>query len=141
MRIPALPIIASFASFALLAAPAFAQNSSMNGATKEPGVATSANTGNHTSGVTRDARQRLIQSLDQSGFKNVRVTAGSFVIHAQAPDGSNLVMQLGPDEMTGVIQQSRNASEPKNATESGSSSPPSSLTKSGTPSSQSGTTH
>jgi hypothetical protein len=126
MRIPAFPIIVSFA---LLAAPAFAQNSSTGTTPEQSGVSASSNTDRHGSSVTPDARQKLIQSLDQSGFKNVRVTAESFIIHAQAPDGSNIVMLLGPDEMTGMIQPS------------GSSSEPSSPTQSGSPSSESGTTH
>lgn len=127
MRIRAFPIIASFV---LLAAPAFAQNSSTTGtATDQSGVSVTSNKSHHGSSVTPDARKKLIQSLDQSGFTNVRVTAESFIIHAQAPDGSNIVMLLGPDEMTGMIQSS------------GSSSEPSSSMQGGSPSSESGTTH
>lgn len=123
MRVPALPIIASFA---LLAAPAFAQSSNTTGTmTEQPGVSspsttTTEQTGvsgpsatwQHSARVTTDTRQKIAQSLEQSGFKDIRVTPEAFVIHAQAPDGSRVVMLLRPDQVTGVIEQSGSSSEP-----------------------------
>jgi hypothetical protein len=54
--------------------------------------------------VTTDTRERIRQSLMQSGFRDVKVTPEAFVIHAMAPDGSRVVMLLRPDELTGVIE-------------------------------------
>lgn len=55
--------------------------------------------------VTADTKDRIRQSLIQSGFRDVRVIPEAFVIHAKAPDGSNIVMLLRPDVVTGVIEQ------------------------------------
>ena len=43
-------------------------------------------------GVTADTQQKIRQSLEQSGFRNVQVVPQSFVVRAQAPDGSRIVM-------------------------------------------------
>jgi hypothetical protein len=148
MRVPIFPIVASLA---LLAAPAFAQNSSMTGNTGDqngtPGYTSNDMTGNgggyngtgyngngaynggayngttgaynnqagnnQVSGnnwqngannVTPNTRERIRQSLLQSGFRDVNVTPEAFVIHAMAPDGSHIVMLLRPDELTGVVE-------------------------------------
>ena len=63
MRIPAFPIIASFA---LVAAPAFAQTSNMTGG-RLSDDSTSSRLPPDTV-VTLDTQQRLKQSLEQSGF-------------------------------------------------------------------------
>jgi hypothetical protein len=55
-------------------------------------------------GVSSDTKDRIRQSMMQSGFRNVVVIPEAFVIHAQAPDGSHIVMLLRPDELTGVIE-------------------------------------
>ncbi|MBV8736535.1 MAG: hypothetical protein JO007_04615 [Alphaproteobacteria bacterium] len=54
--------------------------------------------------VTSNTRERIRQSLLQSGFRDVSVTPEAFVIHAMAPDGSRVVMLLRPDELTGVVE-------------------------------------
>jgi hypothetical protein len=54
-------------------------------------------------GITADTQQKIRQSLEQSGFKDVRVTPESFVVRTQAPDGSHIVMLLNPDKVTGVV--------------------------------------
>ena len=152
MRVPVFPIVASLA---LLAAPAFAQNSSTTGNTGDqngtPGYTSNGMTGNgggyngtgyngtgyngngaynggayngttgaynnqtgnnqasgsswaNGANVTPNTRERIRQSLQQSGFRDVSVTPEAFVIHAMAPDGSHVVMLLRPDEVTGVIE-------------------------------------
>jgi hypothetical protein len=53
--------------------------------------------------VSADTQQKIRQSLEQSGFKDIRVIPESFVVRAQAPDGSRIVMLLSPDELTGVV--------------------------------------
>jgi hypothetical protein len=53
--------------------------------------------------VSADTQQKIRQSLEQSGFKDVRVVPESFVVRAQAPDGSRVVMLLSPDVVSGVI--------------------------------------
>jgi hypothetical protein len=156
MRVPVFPIVASLA---LLAAPAFAQNSAMTGTTGDqnstPGYTSNnansgyngsatgygANTGYGTNGayngaggygggmagnngttgaynnqggggngwanganVTPNTRERIRQSLQQSGFRDISVTPEAFIIRAMAPDGSRVVMLLRPDELTGVVE-------------------------------------
>ena len=54
--------------------------------------------------VTPNTRERIRQSLLQSGFRDVSVTPEAFVIHAMAPDGSRVVMLLRPDELTGIVE-------------------------------------
>jgi hypothetical protein len=107
MRVPAFPIIASVI---LLAAPAFAQTSmpSTQSAKSPP----TANTKNG-SAVTVDTQQKVRQSLEQSGFKDIHVTPESFVVRAQAPDGSHLVIMLSPDEVTGVVEETGTSTQPQ----------------------------
>jgi hypothetical protein len=59
--------------------------------------------------ITTDTQQKIRQSLEQSGFKDIRVVPESFVVHAQAPDGSRNVMLLSPEEVSGVVMS--NASQ------------------------------
>ena len=99
MRIPAFPIIASFA---LLAAPAFAQTAGTT-STQPGGGSTMSTDAQQNSAVTDDTQQKLRQSLEQSGFKNVKVVPEAFLIRAKAPDGSRIVMRVTPDEIEGVI--------------------------------------
>ena len=83
------------------------------------------------SNVTDDTQQKLHQSLEQSGFKNVKVVPEAFLIHAKAPDGSRIVMRMTPDEIEGVVIE-----------RTGSSSPPDGSTSNSPPSpGQSGMTH
>jgi len=79
MRVPAYPIVASVI---LLAAPAFAQTLT-NPSAQPAGTSTAAEATNGST-LTPDAQQIIRQSLEQFGFKNVRVVPESFVIHAQA---------------------------------------------------------
>ncbi len=66
--------------------------------------------------MTLDTQQKLKQSIEQNGFKNVVVMPEAYVIHAQAPDGSKIVMEVSPDQVQAVIERT------------GSSSPPSGIT-------------
>jgi hypothetical protein len=78
---------------------------------KQQNAATGYSNGWHSSAdISSDTRARIRQSLMQSGFRDVRVTPEAFVIHAQAPDGSHVVMLLRPDVVTGVIEQSGGSS-------------------------------
>ena len=54
--------------------------------------------------VTLDTQQKLKQSLQQSDFKKVVVVPEAY-IHAQAPDGSKIVMEVSPDQMQAVIER------------------------------------
>jgi hypothetical protein len=113
MRVPAFPMIASFV---LLAAPALAQTPNMTGGQPSD---TSTSTSSHVppdTAVTLDTQQRLKQSLEQSGFKNVLVLPEAYIIHAQAPDGSKIVMEVTPDQMQAVIERSGSSSPPSNST-------------------------
>jgi hypothetical protein len=107
VRIPVFPIIASVV---LLAAPAFAQTAGTT--TAQPsGASTSSNLPDDTK-VTLDTQQKLRQSLEEAGFKNVRVTAETYVVHAKAPDGSHIVMMVSPDQIAGVIEHTGSSSPP-----------------------------
>jgi hypothetical protein len=114
MRVPAFPIVASLV---LLAAPAFAQSSTTTDANSDQsGVSNYSNGWHHGTSVSTDTKDKLRQSLENSGFKNVSVTPEAFVIRAQAPDGSRIVMLLRPDEMTGVIEpQTGSSTAPGNS--------------------------
>lgn len=118
MRVPAFPIVAALA---LLAAPAFAQSSTTTGTTSDQsGVSNSSNSWHHGTSVSSDTKDKLRQSLESSGFKDVTVTPEAFMIRAQAPDGSRIVMMLRPDEMTGVIEpQTGSSTAPSNSTGNG----------------------
>lgn len=60
--------------------------------------------------ITADTQQKIRQSLEQSGFKDIRVIPESFVVRAQAPDGSHIVMLLSPDAITGLVMERGNQS-------------------------------
>jgi hypothetical protein len=92
MRIMSLVVVSSLA---LAAAPAFAQN-------KGAGTAPSANPQSNAS-VTQETQRAIRQSLESSGFKDIRIVPESYVVHAQAPDGSRIVMMVSPDEVQGVV--------------------------------------
>jgi hypothetical protein len=100
MRFPALPIIASVV---VLAAPALAQTSSMTSGSG--GSAASSSQLPPDTAVTVDTQQKLKQSLEQNGFKDVVVVPRAYAIRAQAPDGSKILMEVGPDQMHAIIER------------------------------------
>src|SRR5258707_12150367 len=107
MRVSAFPIMASIV---LLAAPAFAQTST-NPSPQRAGKSATAKATSST--LTLDTQQKIRQSLEQSGFKNVRVVPESFVIHAQAPNGSHIAMMISPDAVTGVVEETGTSTQPQ----------------------------
>jgi hypothetical protein len=112
MRVPAFPIVASFV---LLAAPAFAQTSNM--AANQPSNPSTSSQLPPDTAVTLDTQQKLKQSLEESGFKNVAVVPVAYVIRAKAPDGSKIVMEVSPDQMAAaVIERSGGSSPPSDST-------------------------
>jgi len=137
-RLPVLPLAASLA---LLAAPALAQAPGAASARPEA-AAPSANapaypaaTGTRSNvapqsenlppnlQVTLDTQRRLKQSLQQSGFRDVTVEPQSYIIHAMAPDGSRIVMLVGPDQVSGVVMGTGSSSQPGGTMQNGSSAP------------------
>ena len=100
MHFPALPIIASVVMLA--AAPVLAQSTS--GSSRND-TSTSSSQVPPDTAVTVDTQQKLKQSLEQNGFKNVLVVPEAYVIHAQAPDGSKIVMEVAADQMRAVIER------------------------------------
>ena len=86
MHFPPLPIIASVVMLA--AAPVLAQSTSTSGSSRND-TSTSSSQVPPDTAVTVDTQQKLKQSLEQNGFKNVLVVPEAYVIHAQAPDGWN----------------------------------------------------
>jgi hypothetical protein len=59
--------------------------------------------GGNAGSVSLNTEQKIHQALEQSGFRDVRVTPQAFIIHARAPDGSRVVMQVSPDVIAGVV--------------------------------------
>ena len=109
------------AALALVATPAFAGSygsAAANGETNNPTASSSTTTNSGQQGqLSNDTRQKLRQSLEQSGFKNVEVMPEAFLIRAQAPDGSHIVMQVSPDMAEGMVVgsgSSTNPNEPQN---------------------------
>jgi hypothetical protein len=114
MRVPAFTTIASFV---LLAAPALAQTSNMATSNMPGGQSGDTSTSSHVppdTAVTLDTQQKLKQSLEQSGFKKVLVVPAAYVIHAQAPDGSKIVMEVSPDQMEAIVEPTGSSSPPSN---------------------------
>jgi hypothetical protein len=75
-------------------------------------------------GITYDTQQKIRQSLENNGFKNVKVMPEAFLVRAQAPDGSRIVMEISPDQATGVIMNtgsSTNRNDNQGTNQSGSS--------------------
>ena len=116
-----------------LAAPVFAQSSttatSPTPTSPTPTSSTASSNASNPSrdhGVTTDTQQKIRHSLEQNGFKNVQVIPQSFVIRAQAPDGSRVVMEISPDQFEEVIappvRSGSNASPNRSNLQSGSSS-------------------
>jgi hypothetical protein len=105
MRSTALPIIASLV---MLAAPAIAQTTSGSG--QRDSSASSSSQVPPDTAVTVDTQQKLKQSLEQNGFKNVIVVPEAYVIHAQAPDGSKIVMEVSPDQMRAIVERTGSSS-------------------------------
>ena len=58
--------------------------------------------------VSADTQQKIRQSLEQSGFKDIRVVPETFVVRAQAPDGSRIVMLLSPDQISEIVMPNAN---------------------------------
>src|ERR1700730_3709172 len=114
MRFPALPIIAAVV---MLAVPALAQTTSTSGSSRgDNPSSTSSSQLPPDTGVNHDTQQNLKQLLEQNGFKNVIVVPEAYAIHAQAPDGSKIVMEVSPDQMRAVIERTGRSSPPSNST-------------------------
>ena len=113
MRFPALPIITSLV---MLTAPALAQTTNTSGSTRSDNPSSASSSSSSSSqlppdtAVTVDTQQKLKQSLEQNGFKNVVVVPEAYAIHAQAPDGSRIVMEVSPDQMRAVIERTGSGS-------------------------------
>lgn len=119
MRLAGLPIVMSLALFA---APVFAQSSTT---ATSPTTSSNASNPSRDHGVSMDTQQKIRHSLEQNGFKNVQVIPQSFVIRAQAPDGSRVVMEVSPDQFEEVIAppvRSGNSTSPNRSNLQGSTS-------------------
>lgn len=91
---------------------AWAQTSSSNPGTQQNnmGSGTQSASGQSSPGasVSADTQQKIHQSLEQAGFKDIRVVPETFVVRAQAPDGSRIVMLLSPDQVSEVVMPNGN---------------------------------
>lgn len=107
MRLAALPV---FMSATLLAAPVFAQSTGMTGRHNQPAGNSAGSGQSDQQGITADTQQKIRHSLEQNGFKNVQVIPQSFIIRAQSPDGSRVVMEISPDQFEEVVAPSNSGS-------------------------------
>jgi hypothetical protein len=105
--------IAAMASVLMLTAGSMAW---AQGSMTTPGAQTNPNASSPSawgqssaSNVSADTQQKIRQSLEQSGFKNIQVLPEAYVIRAQAPDGSHIAMLLSPDQVTEVVTGSANS--------------------------------
>jgi hypothetical protein len=73
-----------------------------------PGMQSSWGQSSGGDGITSDTQQKIRQSLEQSGFRNVQVMPQSFVVRAQAPDGSHIVMFMSPDRFAELAFENAN---------------------------------
>jgi hypothetical protein len=91
---------------------AWAQTSSSNPGTQQNNMGSSTQSAGGQSSpgasVSADTQQKIRQSLEQSGFKDIRVVPETFVVRAQAPDGSRIVMLLSPDQISEVVMPNAN---------------------------------
>src|SRR5438046_1028295 len=111
MRVPAFPIVASFV---FATAPAFAETSSTTGG--QPSEPATSSQSPPDTFVTLDTQQKLKESLEQNGFKNVAVVPLAYVIRAKAPDGSKILMEVSPDEMQAIIDRTGSSSQRSDST-------------------------
>lgn len=128
-----LTLLSGVAALALIATPVLAQSQSapQSGA-ESPAASSQSSTSTFPQGakITLDTQRKLRQSLQQAGFRNIRVTAESYVIHALSPDGAPVVMVVSPDQVTGVIEQSGSStpqsqsSQSQNPNSQGNQTPP-----------------
>ena len=78
------------------------QQGSRSGSTyRQSGQAEQGAGGSNT--VSVDTRAQIKDSLEKSGFKNITVLPQAYLIRAQAPDGSRVVMQVSPEGLYGVV--------------------------------------
>lgn len=89
----------------------YSPNSGMQGNTN-PGAQSSSGQSGWGASLSADTQQKIRQALEQSGFKDVHVFPQSFVVRAQAPDGSRVVMVMSPDMVSGVITESSTQGTP-----------------------------
>jgi hypothetical protein len=102
-----------------------AQTSSSNPGNQNnmtPGAQSAWDQSSQGANISVDTQQKIRQSLEQSGFKDIRVVPESFVVRARAPDGSPIVMLLSPDRVAEVVMS--NANQGMNPDMQGNSSRP-----------------
>jgi hypothetical protein len=93
------------------------QNSTMNAGTLRNADTSKSSAWGAGTNITADTAQKLRQSLEQSGFKNIQVLPEAYVIRAQAPDGSHIAMLVSPDQITEVVTGNANAGTPGNSSQ------------------------
>ncbi|HQT76023.1 MAG: hypothetical protein B7Z80_02390 [Rhodospirillales bacterium 20-64-7] len=90
------------ASVALMAAPAFAENSGHNSGSSMSSQSQGSNQSQGAEQGHGNIRQNLVQSLQKAGFTHVRVEPEVFVVHARNSQGEPVLMRISPDSMEAV---------------------------------------
>ena len=58
------------------------------------------NSANQTTHTKDGMRTQILNMLQKSGFTDIQVMLGSFLIHAKDKDGNPVVMNVSPDSFT-----------------------------------------
>lgn len=120
-------LVAAVFTIAIASSPAFAAGANQSGSGADQNSPSSGAVA-APSASHMQTQAALKKSLEQSGFKNIRIAAEAYVVHAQGPDGAPVVMMITPDSVTGVIANRQTASAPSDLDQnqkSGSASQPS----------------
>jgi hypothetical protein len=95
MRITIIPPVVFAAT--LFGAAAFAQSNGQQSATQRPGPSPEQSQAQSSGTQPRLMTQhKLQQSLQQAGFKDVKILDESFLVQAQSADGTPVVMMVNP---------------------------------------------
>jgi hypothetical protein len=63
-----------------------------------------------TDDINQTLPQKIRDELTAQGFKDVKVTAGSYVVSAKDKDGADVVMVIGPNQTT-MLKRPSNPSQ------------------------------
>lgn len=85
-----IPVLAALSLFAAGATASLAQQGSAN----QPGAKSQSSSGQTAaSAMTQD---KLIKSLQNAGFQNVRVVDAAYLVQATSSDGNSVMMLINP---------------------------------------------
>jgi hypothetical protein len=100
-----------FMSAIVLLAAQMAAAQSLNSPSANTGNSTansppsaSNNSGDLSGSANNSARANIQDMLQKSGYTDIRIQPGSFIVHARDKDGNRVAMSIGPDFFTKVTE-------------------------------------